>query len=97
MKRHATTQNSTDLQTIADDAKALLSATAGIAEEKVVEARQKLTAALERCTEAWDNAKERAVAGAKATDEYVHEHPYQAIGVAFLAGAAFTWLMSRRN
>ena len=39
---------------------------------------------------------EKAVEGAKAADEAVHEHPYQAIGIAFGVGALLGYLVARR-
>jgi ElaB/YqjD/DUF883 family membrane-anchored ribosome-binding protein len=95
MKKNSTM--TADLETLAEDAKALLVATGHVAEEKVVEARKRLTAALDRGREAWDNVQDRAVAGAKATDEAIHEHPYQAIGIAFGVGALLGYLLGRRN
>jgi ElaB/YqjD/DUF883 family membrane-anchored ribosome-binding protein len=88
---------SANMETLADDAKALLVATGHVAEEKVVEARKRLTAALEKCREAWDNVQDRANAGAKATDETIREHPYQALGIAFGVGALLGYLLARRG
>lgn len=86
-----------DLQDLADDAKALLAATGHVAEEKVVEARKRLNDALDRTKEAWGRVQERAVAGAKAADETIREHPYQSIGIAFGVGALIGYLLARRN
>ena len=38
----------------------------------------------------------RGKVAAKATDEYVHDHPWQAIGVAAGVGFLIGWLLSRR-
>ena len=81
---------------LADDARALMAATADVAGEKVGEARKRLAAALERGKEICGRVKEKAVEGAKAADEVVHEHPYQAIGIAFGVGAILGYLLSRR-
>jgi ElaB/YqjD/DUF883 family membrane-anchored ribosome-binding protein len=80
-----------------EDAQALLSATAHVAEEKVAEARKRLTAAIEKGKETWENVQEKAVAGAKATDQVIREHPYRALGVALGVGALVGYLLSRRN
>jgi ElaB/YqjD/DUF883 family membrane-anchored ribosome-binding protein len=85
-----------DLGTLAEDARALMAATADVAGEKVSEARKRLAAALERAKEVYDRVKEKAVEGAKATDQAVHEHPYQAIGIAFGLGAIVGYLVARR-
>ena len=80
-----------------EDAQALLTATAHVAEEKVVEARQRLTAAIERGREAWNNVQEKAIAGAKATDEVIRDNPYKAIGIALGVGAIIGYLLRRRE
>lgn len=78
-----------DMSQLAQDAGALMAATADVAGEKVGDARRRLGAALER-------AKEKAVAAAKAADAAVHEHPYQAIGIALGVGALLGYLVARR-
>ena len=81
--------------TLADDARALMAATADVAGEKVGEARKRLAAALERGKEIYGRVREKAVEGAKAADEAVHEHPYQTIGIAFGVGALIGYLVAR--
>jgi ElaB/YqjD/DUF883 family membrane-anchored ribosome-binding protein len=85
-----------DMGSLAEDARALMAATADVAGEKVSEARKRLAAALERSREICGRVKEKALAGAKATDEAVHAHPYQAIGIAFGVGALIGYLFARR-
>jgi len=82
--------------TLAEDARALMAATADVAGEKVAEARKRLAAALERGKEIAGRVREKAVEGAKATDVAVHEHPYQAMAIAFGVGAIIGYLASRR-
>jgi len=82
--------------TLAEDARALMSATADVAGEKVGEARKRLAAALERGKEIYGRVREKAVEGAKAADEAVHEHPYQAIGIALGVGVILGFLIARR-
>jgi ElaB/YqjD/DUF883 family membrane-anchored ribosome-binding protein len=82
---------------LADDAQTLLNATANIAEEKVVAARNRLTKALQNGKEFLGKAQEQVVAGAKATDKTIREHPYEAIGVAVGVGALLGFLLARRN
>jgi len=91
-----TQATSNDLGTLAEDARALMAATADVAGEKVGEARKRLAAALERGKEIYGRVRDKAVAGAKATDEAMHEHPYPAIGIAFGVGALIGYLVSRR-
>jgi ElaB/YqjD/DUF883 family membrane-anchored ribosome-binding protein len=92
----ATQASSNDLGSLAEDARALMAATADVAGEKVNEARKRLAAALERGKEMCDRAREKVVEGAKATDQAVREHPYQAIGIAFGVGALVGYLLTRR-
>jgi len=80
-----------------EDAKDLLAATGHVAEEKVVEARKRLSAAIEKGREVWNTVSEKTVAGAKATDEAIRENPYKAIGIALGVGALIGFLLSRRN
>ena len=84
------------MTSLAEDAQALMSATADVAGEKVGEARKRLAAALERAKEIAATVRDKAVAGAKATDEAVHEHPYQAIAIGFGAGVLVGYLLARR-
>jgi len=82
--------------TLAEDARALLTATTDVAGEKVSEARKRLAAALESGKEIYGRVRDKAVEGAKATDQAVHEHPYQAIGIALGVGALIGYLVARR-
>lgn len=50
------------------------------------ELRAKLEAATEKAREVCKRLQEQTVAAAKATDQAVREHPYQAIGIAFGVG-----------
>jgi len=86
----------TDLKTVAHDAEDLLKASAGEVTEKAREARARLGAALERAKEACGRLEEKAVAGAKATDKVIREHPYQSIGVAFGIGVLIGVLVARK-
>ena len=94
-KRTATI--ATDLEGLAEDAQALLAATAHVAEDKVIEARKRLTTALEKGRDAWDFARDKAVEGARVTDEAIRNNPYQVIGVAFGVGALLGFLLTRRG
>ena len=87
---------SEDIGQLAHDARALMAATADVAGEKVGEARKRLAAALESAREIAGRIRDKAVEGAKATDEAVREHPYQSIGIALGVGALIGFLVSRR-
>jgi ElaB/YqjD/DUF883 family membrane-anchored ribosome-binding protein len=98
MKTHShTNKNRETSEHLMEDAQALLAATAHVAEEKVAEARNRLTAAIEKGKEALQNVQEKAIAGAKATDEVIRENPYKAMGVALGVGVIFGYLLARRR
>ena len=88
---------SRDLSEIADDLHALLGATADVAEEAVVEARKRLSAALETGIDAYGRLEEEVGDGAKAADKVVRAYPYHAIGIAFCIGALFGFLFTSRD
>jgi ElaB/YqjD/DUF883 family membrane-anchored ribosome-binding protein len=92
-KSHATEN---DLGTLAEDARALMAATADVAGEKVGEARKRLAAALESGKQIYGRVREKAVEGAKAADQTVRENPYQAIAIALGVGALIGFVVARR-
>src|SRR6185312_8798152 len=85
-----------DLGTLAEDARALMAATADVAGEKVSDARKRLAAALERGREIAGNVRDKAVEGAKVVDQTVRENPYQAIAIGVGVGALIGFLVARR-
>jgi ElaB/YqjD/DUF883 family membrane-anchored ribosome-binding protein len=94
---HKTHQTEEVGEHLLEDAQALLSATAHVAEEKVVEARKRLTTAIEKGKQTWNNVQEKAIAGAKATDQVIRDNPYKALGIALGVGAIIGYLLRRRN
>src|SRR5579862_3332973 len=93
-KQTQTTEN--DLGTLAEDARALMAATADVAGEKVAEARKRLAAALENSRQIFGRVRDKAVEGAKAADKTVRENPYQAMAIALGIGAVIGYLAGRR-
>src|ERR1044071_3063334 len=85
-----------DMGTLAEDARALMAATADVAGEKVSAARKRLAAALESGKEFCGSVCDKAVEGAKATDEAVREHPYHTMGIAFGVGILIGVLVTRQ-
>jgi ElaB/YqjD/DUF883 family membrane-anchored ribosome-binding protein len=57
----------------------------------------KLLRAKLRLQEIEGEAVDRAKAAARATDDYVHDNPWQAIGVAAAIGVAIGLLLNRRS
>ena len=89
-----------DLRVVVADAEELLRATASQAGEKVAAARERIQASLAsaklKLTDAERAAVEQARKAARATDEYVHENPWRAVGIAAVAGLVLGVLISRR-
>ncbi|MBU0601015.1 MAG: DUF883 family protein [Gammaproteobacteria bacterium] len=90
----------TDLKLVIADAEELLRVTASQAGEKVGELRvrmqENLTSARHRLADAEAALKEKSREVARATDDYVHEHPWRSIGVAAGAGLLIGLLLGRR-
>jgi ElaB/YqjD/DUF883 family membrane-anchored ribosome-binding protein len=86
-----------DLKEVVRDGEELLRAGAEELGERGSAAREKLVAALEIAKETQRRLQERAVAGAKAADNYIRSKPYQSIGVAFGVGMLLGLLASRRK
>jgi ElaB/YqjD/DUF883 family membrane-anchored ribosome-binding protein len=89
-----------DLKVVVADAEELLRATASQAGDKVGVARERIQASLAQARVKLAEA-ERAVLdqtrlAARATDEYVRENPWQAVGVGALIGFLLGALISRR-
>ena len=91
-----TRANSTDAATLAEDARALMAATADVAGQTVGEARKRLAAALERTKEVAGLVRDKAIESAKTADEAVREHPYQIIGLALGIGVVVGYLVVHR-
>ena len=89
-----------DLKIVVADAEELLRATASQAGEKAVAARERIQASLAsakvKLVEAERAALEKAKQAAKEADEYVHEHPWKAVGIAAAAGLVLGLLIGRR-
>ena len=85
------------LDQLAEDARALMAATADVTGEEVGAARKRLAAALDSGKEIYGLVRGKAVEGAKAADEAVHKHPYQAIAIGVGVGALIGYLIARRG
>jgi ElaB/YqjD/DUF883 family membrane-anchored ribosome-binding protein len=89
-----------DFRAVMDDIDSLMTATGNQAEgdAKALRARirERLDDAKERLLDAQHEAMRRAKAAATATDDYVHDNPWQAIGVAAAIGLALGVLIGRR-
>lgn len=89
-----------DLKVVIADAEELLQATKHQTGEKIVELRERMTENLRearhKLADAEDALRVRAREAAKATDHYVHEHPWSAIGIAAGVGLVLGMLIGRR-
>ena len=91
---------SNDLKKVVTDTEALLKATANQGGEKLAEVRTKVEESLRVVKDKMTAAEEALLAkskeAAKATDVYVHENPWKAIGVAVGFGVVIGLLIGRR-
>ena len=89
-----------DLKVVVADAEELLRATASQAGEKVAVARERIQASLAtakvKLGEAERALLEKTKEAARATDDYVRENPWQAVGIAAVSGLVLGILISRR-
>jgi ElaB/YqjD/DUF883 family membrane-anchored ribosome-binding protein len=89
-----------DLKTVMEDAEALLKATSTLTGEKIQEVRaraeESLRQAKVRLSEVEEEAMRRAREIADAADEYVHENPWQSVGIAAGIGLVVGLLLARR-
>jgi ElaB/YqjD/DUF883 family membrane-anchored ribosome-binding protein len=85
-----------DFKVVVHDAESLLKATAGELGEKAKDARHRLAASLESAKGSFHKLEDKAIAGARATDRVIRDHPYQSIGVAFGVGLLIGVLVTRK-
>ena len=89
---HARERFISDLQTLAGHAQELLQVTGAVSGESVTQAREQLKQSLATAGETIKRlqaeALQRGREMAQRTDSYVHENPWQAIGVGVVAGLA---------
>jgi ElaB/YqjD/DUF883 family membrane-anchored ribosome-binding protein len=89
-----------DFNAVITDSEDLLNAAAAASGDGFATARakfeEKLRSARASLADASRTAVEKAREGAAATDDYVHDSPWTAIGVAAAAGILIGFLISRR-
>jgi ElaB/YqjD/DUF883 family membrane-anchored ribosome-binding protein len=94
-----------DLNQIASDSEQMLESAARAGNEKAQALRhgieQNLRAARERLAQMQEDAMRTGQEAARATDEYVHSHPWQsiaaAVGVGAIVGLAMGVMLQRRR
>lgn len=77
---------SSHLGGVIDGAESLLAATADLGEDKLVDLRERLQADLELARDQLEKLETQLKERVTSVDDYVHENPWQAIGVAAAAG-----------
>lgn len=89
-----------DIKVVIADAEELLRATAGEAGGKIAAARAKVEESLDgakrRLADAGAAAEAQARVAARATDEFVHDHPWKAVGIGAALGVILGMLISRK-
>lgn len=89
-----------DFKVVIADAEALIKATANQGGEAVsnlrAKAEESLAVAKEKLADAQDALIEKGRIAAKATDDYVHEKPWNAVGIAAGVGLLVGLLIGRR-
>ena len=88
-----------DFKVVVADAEALIQATAAQGGEVLTNARNKaaesLNLAKEKMAEAQSAVSAKTRIAADVTDEYVRDHPWEAVGVAAVAGLFVGLLIAR--
>jgi ElaB/YqjD/DUF883 family membrane-anchored ribosome-binding protein len=92
----ATDRLVTDLKRIVRDSEELLLTTKDTVSDKAGEVRERLTDALDAAKRTCRQLEEKTVAGAKAADSTIREHPYQSLGVAFGVGLLIGVLVAKK-
>jgi len=85
-----------DVEQLSQHARALLVATADIAKEKVVVARDQLDAILNRTRDASEALYDGAADGARYCRDTIRKHPYESLAIGLAVGTVIG-LLSVRN
>ena len=85
-----------DLKTVTKDAEELLKTVSGEKGNGSQEIRMRLSSAIDSAKATYRRMEEKAVAGAKATDKVIRDHPYESLGVAFGLGLLVGVLVTRK-
>ena len=84
-----------DVNALAEDAHSLMADTRHLAGAKVMEARQRLAAALEGAQAICGCVRQRTIGTVRAADHVLRAHPYQAAGLALGIGLLIGFLLTR--
>ena len=89
-----------DMKVVVSDAEEILRATAGVAGEKMGDLRERIAERLRdaklRIADAECVLIDRTKAAARATDDYVNDNPWRAVGIAAGVGLLLGVIIGRR-
>jgi len=89
-----------DMKVVVADAEEILRATAGVAGDKMGDLRERIGERLRdaklRLADAEAALVDRTKAAARVTDDYVHENPWRAVGIAAGIGLLLGVIIGRR-
>ena len=89
-----------DMRVVVADAEEILRATAGVAGDKMGDLRERIGERLRdaklRLADAEAALVDRTKAAARATDDFVHENPWRAVGVSAAVGLLLGVIIGRR-
>jgi ElaB/YqjD/DUF883 family membrane-anchored ribosome-binding protein len=86
-----------DLGTAVREGEEMLKSGAVAGSDRTHALMARLESAIERAKVACQRLEAKTIAGAKATDKAIHEHPYPALGLAFGVGLLVGVLVMRRR
>ena len=89
-----------DMKVVVSDAEEILRATAGVAGEKMVDLRERIAERLRdaklRLADAEAALVDKTKAAARATDDFVNDNPWLAVGIAAGIGLLLGIIIGRR-
>ena len=89
-----------DMKVVVSDAEEILRATAGVAGEKMVDLRERIAERLRdaklRLADAEAALVDKTKAAARATDDFVNDKPWKAVGIAAGVGLLLDVIIDRR-
>ncbi len=85
-----------DFQLLLTDARRLADAAQGELGDKGVEAKARLQETLRRMEDEYGRLRGYGLEHAKKAENFIAEHPFQSVGIGFLAGALFGLLAGRK-
>ena len=89
-----------DMKVVVSDAEEILRETKGVAGEKIAELSERIAVRLRdakmRIADADEILRDRTKAAARATDDYVNDNPWRAVGIAAGVGLLLGVIIARR-